>query len=465
MALDLAKDGDEATEACVLEKLGRVLANIGRFDDARNLLETSVTRYDHAGEEDGVIRAVVQLGAVHRSAGSPVEGIAMIQELTRRLEQNNRAPAATELYIVLETLFCAVGRHEEGLAAATRAADLARATRDQGALGRAEVGRGTELGALRRIGEALAVLEAAIPLAEAAGDVYNLSRALDYAAAFRKCRGEFKVALLFAERNLDVQQRSQNPWGIAMAHATCGGICGFMGEWSRARGHFQQAEALTRNLGFSLYSQYCMVEIAEFRLDEGRVDDVRVLAEEALVATGSTGDVGYREASLTLLARLDLLEGRPEQAIGRIWPLQSDLEFATGMVTGILPTLATAQLDLGYLDAAQATVDDAIRMAIRSEHRLVEAEARIVRGKLMSCREQWLAAERDLLAAADMAAAMPYPHLHARALYERGLMHGAKGESRPAREDLEEALGIFKRLEARPFVERVSCALNDLQTE
>ena len=38
VALDLAKDGDEATEACVLEKLGRVLANIGRFDDARNLL-------------------------------------------------------------------------------------------------------------------------------------------------------------------------------------------------------------------------------------------------------------------------------------------------------------------------------------------------------------------------------------------------------------------------------------------
>ncbi len=63
---------------------------------------------------------------------------------------------------MLETLLCAVGRHEEGLAAATRAADLARATGDQGALARAEVGRGTELGALRRIGEALAILEAAI---------------------------------------------------------------------------------------------------------------------------------------------------------------------------------------------------------------------------------------------------------------------------------------------------------------
>ncbi len=89
VALDLAKDGDEATEARVLEKLGRVMTNIGRFDDARSLLETSVTRYEAAGEEDGVIRAAAQLGAVHHSAGSPVAGIAMIQELMQRWKRTS----------------------------------------------------------------------------------------------------------------------------------------------------------------------------------------------------------------------------------------------------------------------------------------------------------------------------------------------------------------------------------------
>ena len=179
---------------------------------------------------------------------------------------------------------------------------------------------------------------------------------------------------------------------------------------------------------------------------------------------GQPGTSGIERHLVTLLARLDLLEGRPEQALQRIGPRMDNLEFATGMVTGILPTLAMAQLNCGNLDAAQVTVDDAIRLAIRSEHRLVEAEARLVRGSLMSRREQWKAAECELLAAADMATAMPYPHLKARALHERGVMHGAKGESRLAREDLEEALGIFKRLDARLYVQRVSCALNDLQT-
>jgi tetratricopeptide (TPR) repeat protein len=380
----------------------------------------------------------------------------MIQEVTRKLERENRAAEAIELYIVLETLFSAVGRHEEGLEAATHGAYLARAAGDQGALGRAEVGRGVELGALRRIREALAVLEAAIPLSEAAGDIYNLSRALDCATAFRKCRGEFKAASLFAERNLEVQQQGRNPWGIAMAHATRGGIFGFMGEWSHARGHCQRAEAMMRNLGFSSYSQYCMMEIAEFRLDEGRLDDVRNLAGEVLAATMSTGDLGYRDAARTLLARLDLLEGRPEQTRGLLSPRQDH----PGLATGMLPTtLAMAHLDCGDLDAAQATVDEAIQLAQRGEARLVEAEARVVRGRLMTRREQWKTAEHDLQCATKMAAAMPYPHFHARALHELGLMYGAKGESHQARKHLEEALAIFQGLGAHSHVEHVSRAL------
>ena len=73
----------------------------------------------------------------------------------------------------------------------------------------------------------------------------------------------------------------------------------------------------------------------------------------------------------------------------------------------------------------------------------------------MSCREQWLAAERDLLAAAEMAAAMPYPHLHASSPLRARTDARGEGESRPARRISEEALGPSEaRLEARPFVER-----------
>ena len=460
VALDLARDGDDtATEARVLEKLGRLITNVGRFDEARGLLERSIRRYDEEDDEQGVIRAAVQLGAIHHSAGSAAEGIAMIQALTQRLENDSRPSAAIELHIVLETLFCSAGRHEEGLRAATRGADLARAAGNHEALGRAEVGRGAELGILGLVPEALAVLEAAIPLAEAAGDIYNLSRAFDYAAAFCKQRGEPRPALAFAERNLALQQQSQNPWGIAMALTTYGAITSFMGEWSQARVHFQQAEALTRSLGVSLYAQYCLAELAEFRLDEGRLDEARALAEEVLAATESISDLEFRREAQTILARLDLLEGLPEHARQRIGSILDRPNLEEGTFTDMLSTLATAHLDCGDLDSAEVTIDEALERAHGNGTRLFEAKALVVRGRLMSRRERWKMAEQDLQVATEMAAAMPCPHLQARALFHLGHMEHRSGHSTRAVETLQMAWGVFNQLGAFHYLRLTETAL------
>ena len=80
---------------------------------------------------------------------------------------------------------------------------------------------------------------------------------------------------------------------------------------------------------------------------------------------------GIEEASLALLARLEIpFEGRPEQAIGRIWPLQSDLEFATGIVVQAYPLPWQRHNSIWATWMPRKTVDDAIRMAIQSEHQI-----------------------------------------------------------------------------------------------
>ena len=50
---------------------------------------------------------------------------------------------------------------------------------------------------------------------------------------------------------------------------------------------------------------------------------------------------------------------------------------------------------------------------------------------------------------------MPYPYAEGRLLHAYGQMHVAKGEPGPARERLEAALAIFRRLGARKDAERV----------
>jgi hypothetical protein len=58
--------------------------------------------------------------------------------------------------------------------------------------------------------------------------------------------------------------------------------------------------------------------------------------------------------------------------------------------------------------------------------------------------------------------AMPYPYAEARVLYEYGRAHALQGEEEPARQRLEEALAISRRLGERPYVERTKQALADL---
>jgi len=63
-----------------------------------------------------------------------------------------------------------------------------------------------------------------------------------------------------------------------------------------------------------------------------------------------------------------------------------------------------------------------------------------------------------------LAHSMPYPYAEAHLLHVYGAMHAQRGEPEPARERLEAALAIFRRLGARKDAERVEQALADLQS-
>jgi hypothetical protein len=53
------------------------------------------------------------------------------------------------------------------------------------------------------------------------------------------------------------------------------------------------------------------------------------------------------------------------------------------------------------------------------------------------------------------------PYLEGRILYEWGRMYAAREAPQQAQERLEEALVIFRRLGARPYIERTEQALAD----
>jgi hypothetical protein len=85
-----------------------------------------------------------------------------------------------------------------------------------------------------------------------------------------------------------------------------------------------------------------------------------------------------------------------------------------------------------------------------------------VQGMVRICQERWAEAERALEEGLTMARSLPYPYGEARLLHVYGEMHAKRGELGPARERLEDALAIFRRLGARKDAEPVEQALTML---
>jgi tetratricopeptide (TPR) repeat protein len=174
------------------------------------------------------------------------------------------------------------------------------------------------------------------------------------------------------------------------------------------------------------------------------------------------GDLNPLREAQTLLAELDLLEGRPEAARDRLIPLLDRVSLEELDVTQLLPTLAWAHLELGNVATAREVVKQAIRRArAQSLHRAL-VDALRVQAMVAILQRDWESAEQALEEGSTLAQAMPYPYAEGRLQHVYGEMYLQKGEPGSARERLEAALAIFRRLGARKDIERAELAISNL---
>ena len=128
-------------------------------------------------------------------------------------------------------------------------------------------------------------------------------------------------------------------------------------------------------------------------------------------------------------------------------------------VTALLPAVAWAQMEQDQLDAAAATVEQALAQARQGEMRLVLVEALRVQALIAVRQEQGDAATRSLEEGVAVARAMPYPYAEARLLFIDGLRHAQAARPKLAHERFAAALVIFQQLGAHKDIERTAHAL------
>jgi tetratricopeptide (TPR) repeat protein/transcriptional regulator with XRE-family HTH domain len=444
--------GRSAQAAAVSEKLGLMLALQARYDEALLTLERTGELYRVEADLEGEVRALAQMGRIHRWRGTSQQGLTRLLPVLGRLPQTSASRGAAAFYAALAYLYMGVGQYSEQLAAAEQATRLARALGDDYILTTAQERRAAALLALGRLEEAYRVLtEEVIPAGEASGNLWTVIIALDNVAAAHEYWGDYQQALASQQRALALAERVGDP--AALAHVLYGhGLNAFaLGEWQRARADFERAATVVGSTGQFWYATYPPHGLGLLCLAEGRQEEAAHYLEEALQLAQRHHDLQALCLVKAALAEGELLAGRPEAARGRLAPLLDAPGLMVSYSKEGLCLLAWSYLQVGEVDQAQALLSQVLSTARQARMIPMLVQALRVQALLWSKQERWQEAEQALQEALMLCRGMAAPYAEAKTLYVAGLVSRHRREFEPARQRFEAALTLLERLGERLY--------------
>jgi tetratricopeptide (TPR) repeat protein/transcriptional regulator with XRE-family HTH domain len=447
--MNRALDGARARE-----KLGTLLTTTGRQDPALSVLEQAAVTYQTTDDLESLGRITALIGRAHEDRGTPAQGLERLQRLAERLEARGLSRALVHVYYALSDVLWACGRYREGMATGDRSVEVARRIGDTRSLAMALGPQSLAYLALGRLAEAWSAADEAVTLAEAAGDLQSLPQPLYLMSVVLLRRGDLERSMQYCERELVVVERKGESVRMVAATAQRGLIAYVRGDWPQARKDGEQALALSRRIGTSWASPMPLTVLGLVSYGEGRLEEARGMLEECVTLAARVGQPPGEHFAPGILAECDVLEGRPAQACARLAPLLDALALAEADLSLLLTPYAWARLGLGEPAGAAEMVGQAITLARARNDQLNLVDALRVQALVRVRQRDWERAAPALAEGLALARDLPYPFAEARLLYVNGEVCLHAGQPGPAREQLEAALTIFRRLGARKDIEQ-----------
>jgi DNA-binding CsgD family transcriptional regulator len=227
---------------------------------------------------------------------------------------------------------------------------------------------------------------------------------------------------------------------------------GYLGRWPSAISSATEGLRLASETGQPATAGYFVALLATFAAEQGRVEDCRRLAEEALaVATRLQLPVVAAFAAWTL-ATLELTQGRPQAALERLLALATPQHPTAHGAIALLATgtLVEAAARANRLDGMEANVARFERWAARDPRTWTQVVGRRCRALVSQDAE----AEGHYQAALGIEGLgeLPLELGRTELLYGEWLRRQRRRVD--ARTHLRAALAVFERLGAAPWVER-----------
>jgi tetratricopeptide (TPR) repeat protein len=259
--------GQPETLARLDEKLGAPLNMSGQFDRAIKVLERALATYRSLDDDERVRSVSARIGKTYFESGYPLKGLDYVEPL---LDDKTESPGTASLLVVLAHLLWRSLRYQDSLAAAERAANLAKRFGNRQLLAEADARRGTALWKLGRWREGQAVMERTADLAQSIGDLEVTSRTLSNLGELQLLRGNLAAARDLLERALDSVERRKGPPGIVYNTTLFGRLLFVAGSWREARERLSEAIEITQTFSEAWVAAYPRLERARLDLAEGR---------------------------------------------------------------------------------------------------------------------------------------------------------------------------------------------------
>lgn len=461
-ALELVGESvGQVQEAKTWERLGTVLQGLARHDEALAALEQAAALYHRQRDRDGEGRVVARIGRVHVMHGTPEEGVSRISPVLDALAASGSPPSLSALWAALADLNAHLGRWEAQLEAANRAVESAASVRD---LAQAHVERGVVLTFLLRSGDAVQALQEAARLAEEIGDLTDLHKANQLMVGPEVSRGRFPAAVDAGKRTFEVAERLYDPDLISLACSSRAQALLWVGRWDDAAADIERALSLGRQIGAWDATAFALLQYGHLCIFRGDLEEAGRALEECADMVERSGDLFLLNWAQRLLAQRDVLMGDPQRALQRLTPLLQRAK-ERGAVMDVyfmeLPLIA-AYMDSGQLDAAERLLDIHMSRPKLESHPPALANACLLRAKAAILRAGLEEARSALQQGMALAQSMPQPMMQGQILVTWAELHAREGRPDLARERLQAALDIFRRLGARLDSERAEQALRSL---
>jgi predicted ATPase/class 3 adenylate cyclase len=351
-------------------------ATLGRLDAERENLQVAT---DWAFETDleAACRLCVALTvyARSRSLSNGFETLGRAADQVDRLPDWSTSPLAASVLAAAANASWMVGAASRGEAWAARAIEIARASGDERAVGRALIARALTALFLGRSDGVLDGIEEGAAIAERTADDTALAFTFGGVAQWQAESGDWDAAIVSLERAERAAQRSGNPEVIAFAALGRGRVEGYAGHLDEARRAFAKAIEAYEAIEDDALALVVRSDLAHVLRHNGRTAEAIAAYRETLPRwqhEGNRGALANQVESVALLAaaarptdaaRLLAAGGAIREAAGAPMLVFEQVEVDAAL-DELRSTLGAAALDAAQRDGRRLDRDAVIGQAL-----------------------------------------------------------------------------------------------------